>query len=135
MAELSQHLGVSNFKTLAALAEKPVPNEAQLKAAQEAVVRTQIDQIKQYAKVNPGGELALANKALLSPGAAAETWFAGPGNFSISSAYKWALGGGVPFPGQVPLSFLFGGTGDSWARPARTLGQFGKMGSCAAGAF
>lgn len=118
MKELDQHvrqsLDVSNFKSLFENAEKPVPNHAQLKAAHEAAVRTHIDQIKEHAKINPDGALALANKGLISQGAAVETWTAGPGNFSISSAYGWAIGGGVPFLGQAPLSFLFGGTGESW---------------------
>jgi len=118
MKELDQHLrqslDVSNFKTLLANAEKPVPDEAQLKAAHETALRAQIDQIKEYAKINADGELVHANRDLLDQGAAVETWTAGPGNFSITSTYKWAIGGGVPFPGQVPLSFLFGGTGESW---------------------
>ena len=132
MKELDQHLrqslDVSNFKTLAAHAANPVPNQAQLKAAHEVVFRAQIDQIKEYAKINSDGELVHANRALLDQGAAVETWTAGPGNFSISSAYGWALGGGVPFLGQVPLSFLFGGTGKSWKAWATgtcvTLGSF-----------
>lgn len=112
--KLRQSLDVSNFKTLAANAEKPILNEAQLKADNEAVFRARVDQIREYAKTNPDGELAHANKALLSQGSEPETWFAGPGDFSISSAYAWALGGGVMFPGQAPLGFLFGGTGKSW---------------------
>jgi hypothetical protein len=116
--ELDQHfrqsLDISNFKTLAAQAEKPIPNETQIKAAHEAAFRAQIDQIKEYAKTNPDSELAHSNRDLLGQGAPIETWTAGPGNFSISSAYGWALGGGVIFPGQSPLSFLFGGKGKSW---------------------
>lgn len=132
MKELDQHLrqslDVSNFKALVTNAKKPVPNEASLKSANEAALRTQIDQIKEYAKFNADGELVHANRALLEQGAALETWTAGPGNFSISSAYGWALGGGVPFLGQAPLSFLFGGTGESWKAwatgTAVTLGSF-----------
>jgi hypothetical protein len=132
MKELDQHLrqslDVSNFKTLVADAEKPVPNEAQLKAAHETAFRAQIDQLQQYAKSNADGELVHANRELLDQGAAVETWTAGPGNFSITSTYKWALGGGVPFPGLIPLSFLFGGTGESWKAWATgttvTLGSF-----------
>jgi hypothetical protein len=116
--ELDQHLrqslDISNFQTLAAQAEKPVPNEAQLKSAHEAALRAQIDQIKEYAKTNPDGELVEANRDLLDQATPIETWTAGPGNFSISSAYGWALGGGIIFPGQAPLSFLFGGKGKSW---------------------
>lgn len=112
--QLRQSLDVSNFKTLLANAEKPVPDEAQLKAAHETAFRAQIDQIKEYAKVNADGELVQANRDLLDQGASVETWTAGPGNLSITSTYKWAIGGGVPFPGQVPLAFLFGGTGESW---------------------
>jgi hypothetical protein len=109
-------LDVANFATLAADAKKAVANEAQLKSASDAAVRTQIDQIKAYAKSNPDGKLVQPNKHLLAPTAAAavETWTAGPGNLSITSTYKWAIGGGVPFLGQAPLSFLFGGTGESW---------------------
>jgi hypothetical protein len=120
MKELDQHLqqslDVSNFKTLVADANKAVANEAQLKSASDEAVRAQIDQIKQYAKLNPDGELVQANEGLLNQttAAAAESWTAGPGNFSISSAYGWALGGGVPFLGVAPLSFLFGGKGKSW---------------------
>jgi hypothetical protein len=132
MKELDQHLrqslDVSNFKTLAAHADKTVPDEAQLKAAHEAAFRVQIDQIKEYAKNNADGELVHANRELLDQGAAVETWAAGPGNFSITSAYGWALGGGVPFLGQAPLSFLFGGKGESWKAWATgttvTLGSF-----------
>jgi hypothetical protein len=111
---LQQSLDVSNFKTLEANASKPISNEAQLKSASEQAIHTQIDQIKQYATLVPDGELVHANSDLLTPGAALETWTAGPGDFSISSAYGWAIGGGVPFPGLLPLSFLFGGTGKSW---------------------
>ena len=126
--QLRQHLDVSNFKALLPNADKPLSNEAQLKAAHAAAFRTQIDQLKDYAKASPTGELVRANSALLKQGATVETWAAGPGNFSISSAYGWALGGGVPFLGQAPLSFLFGGTGESWKAWATgtcvTLGSF-----------
>lgn len=132
MNELDQHLrqslDVSNFKILTANTDKPIPNEAQLKAAHLAAFHAQIEQIRGYAKSNPNGELAHANRGLLEQGAALETWTAGPGNFSISSAYAWAIGGGVPFLGQAPLSFLFGGTGKSWKAwatgTAVTLGSF-----------
>lgn len=70
---LRQSLEVSNFKTLLANAEKPVPNEAQLKSANEAAVRAQIDQLKEYAKINAEGELVHANRDLLDQGAALET--------------------------------------------------------------
>jgi len=109
-----QYLDVANFATLAANAKTAVPNEAQLRSENDAAVRAQIDQIKAYAKSNPNGKLVQANRHLLQLDAAAETWTAGPGSFSVSSFYAWAIGGGVPFLGQVPLSFLFGGTGDSW---------------------
>lgn len=118
MKDLAQHLrqslDVSNFKTLAANAEKPVPNEAQLKAANEAALRQQIEQINQYAKINADDELVRANKELLDQGPSLETWTGGPGDLSIASTKAWAIGGGVPFLGQAPLSFLYGGTGDSW---------------------
>jgi hypothetical protein len=121
MAAVDEHvrqsLDVSNFKTLAADAGKPVANEAQIKAAHEATLREQIDRIRTFAKANPDDPLTQANQHLLLPRATAtvDTWIAGPGNFSISSTYKWAIGGGVPFLGEAPLSFLFGGTGGSWA--------------------
>lgn len=105
-------LDVANFATLDADAKKAVSNQAQLKSANEAAVRAQIEQLRGYAKANPGGKLVSANKHLLE--GAAETWTAGPGNFSITSAYGWAIGGGVPFLGLAPLSFLFGGKGESW---------------------
>lgn len=113
---LQQSLEVSNFETLAANASQPIANEAELKSAADQAVHTQIEQIRQYATLVPDGELVQANSNLLAPTAAAttETWSAGPGNFSVSSAYGWAIGGGVPFLGQAPLSFLFGGTGTSW---------------------
>jgi hypothetical protein len=114
MSGHDQYLDVGNFSTLAANAKTAAPNEAQLRSENEAAVRTQIDQIKAYAKSNPNGKLVQANRHLLQQGETAETWTAGPGNFSVSSAYGWAIGGGVPFLGQVPLSFLFGGSGDSW---------------------
>jgi hypothetical protein len=110
--EVLKSLDVANFATLDADAKKAVANEAQLRSANEAAVRAQIDQIKEYAKSDPDGPLVQANRDLLQ--GAAETWTAGPGNFSITSTYKWAIGGGVPFLGLAPLSFLFGGTGQSW---------------------
>jgi hypothetical protein len=109
-----QSLDVSNFKTLSANANKALANESQLKSANEAALQSQIAQIREYAKIDPDGELVRANSDLLKGDAAVETWVAGPGDFSIASAYKWAIGGGVPFLGQVPLSFLYGGTGGSW---------------------
>lgn len=112
--QLKQSLDVSNFKMLTENAEKPVSNEAELKAAHEAAFRTQIDQIQEYAKINPNGPLANANRALLAQGNSVETWIAGPGDFSLAGTYAWALGGGVPFPGMLPLGFLYGGTGESW---------------------
>ena len=113
LAQQIQHsLDIANFATLAEHAKKPVPNEAQIKSANQAAVRTQIDQIKLYAKDNPNGALVKANSELLE--GAAETWTAGPGDFSIASAYGWAIGGGIPFLGLVPLGFLFGGKGESW---------------------
>jgi hypothetical protein len=111
-AQDRQSLDVAKFATLAANAKKAVPNEAQLKSATEAAVREQVDRIKQYAKANPDGKLVQANSDLI--GGAIETWTAGPGDFSVASAYAWAIGGGVPFLGQAPLGFLFGGTGNSW---------------------
>jgi hypothetical protein len=132
MKDLDQHvrqsLDVSNFKTLAANAEKPVPDEAKLKSANEAALQAQIDQIKEYAKNNADGELVQANRELLDQGAAVETWSAGPGDFSLASAYGWALGGGVPFLPQAPLGFLFGGKGESWkAWATGTLVIFGSF--------
>jgi hypothetical protein len=125
---IHQNLDVANFATLAANAQKAVPNEAQLRSANEAAVRQQINHIKEYAKSNPDGELVHANRHLLGQGAALETWTAGPGNFSITSAYGWALGGGVPFLGLAPLGYLFGGKGESWKAWATgatvTLGSF-----------
>ncbi|TMJ04921.1 MAG: hypothetical protein E6G97_05340 [Alphaproteobacteria bacterium] len=130
MSAQDQHvlksLDVANFAKLEADAKQAVANEAKLKTASETAVRAQIDQLKGYAKSNPGGDLVKANKEVL--GGAVETWTAGPGNFSITSAYGWAIGGGVPFLGMAPLSFLFGGKGESWKAWATgtcvTLGSF-----------
>ena len=96
--------------------EKPVPNEAQLKSANKAAVRAQIDQIR-HIRQTQSRTASWCKRTGTSCGqtaAAVESWTAGPGSFSISSFYKWAVGGGVPFLGQVPLGFLFGGTGGSW---------------------
>ena len=114
--QLSQSLDGSNFQKLLTEAQKPLPNEAELKAANEAAVRAQIEQLREYARHHPDGPLVAPNKHLLvdQRTAAVESWVAGPGNLSISSFYKWAIGGGVPFLGQAPLAFLFGGTGGSW---------------------
>lgn len=110
---LLQSLDAPNFKTLLANAGKPLPNEQELKALNEVALRTNIDQIKQLAKLKADDPLVLANKALLDQGASVETWN-GTGSFNISSAKAWAVGGGVAFPGELPLGFLFGGTGSSW---------------------
>ena len=82
--------------------------------SQLAAANTQIEQLKEYAKRTPDGELVAANQEVLKAGAASTTWSAGPGNFSVSSFYAWAIGGGVPFLGEAPLAFLFGGSGKSW---------------------
>ena len=63
--DLNQSLDVSNFETLAANAKNPVVGEAQVRAAHEAALRTQIDQIREYAKTNASGPLVRANKDLL----------------------------------------------------------------------
>lgn len=112
---LSRFLNPSNFATLAANAKKAVPNQAQLMAASDTALRTQLDHLNEYAKANPNGKLVSANKGFLAKGAGAENWVAGPGDFSVASAYGWSIGGGVPFLGEVPLAFLYGGKGDSWA--------------------
>ena len=125
MSGHDQYLDVANFATLAANAKTPIPNEAQLRSENDAAVRAQIDQLKEYAKSNPNGKFAQANRDLLQQGAAAETWTAGPGSFSVASVIDWAIGGGVPFLGQAPLSFLFGGKGWSfkaWATGTAVIG-------------
>jgi hypothetical protein len=111
---LRQSLDAANFKALIANAGKPVPNEAELKTAHAAALRTQIDQIREYAKTSADAEFVRANKELLDQGANVETWTGGPGNFSFAGAYAWSVGGGVPFLGLAPLAFLYGGTGKSW---------------------
>jgi hypothetical protein len=112
--QVLQNLDVANFATLTANAKKGVPNEAELRSACQAAVRQQVDRIREYAKSNPDSKLAQANRHLLEQGAPLETWIAGPGQFSITSAYGWAVGGGVPFLGEAPLGFLYGGNGQSW---------------------
>jgi hypothetical protein len=114
MTHALQFLDLSNFNTLLEDAQKPLPNEAAIKTASQAAANTQIEQLKEYAKRTPDGELVAANQEVLKAGAASTTWFAGPGNFSVSSFYAWAIGGGVPFLGEAPLAFLFGGSGKSW---------------------
>jgi hypothetical protein len=111
---LKQRLDTSNFVGLRANAGVPVSNEAELKSASEVALRAQIDQLKKYAKSDPDGVLVDANRNILQAEGANETWMAGPGDFSITSLYAWALGGGVMFPGEAPLGFLFGGKGESW---------------------
>jgi hypothetical protein len=112
--QVHQNLDVANFATLAANAKKAVPNEAELRSTCEAAVRQQVNRIREYAESNPDSKLAQANRHLLEEGAPLETWTAGPGQFSITSAYAWAVGGGVPFLGEAPLGFLYGGNGHSW---------------------
>lgn len=111
---LRKKLDVSNFEALLKNANKHIANEADLKSANKATLATQIDQLKAYAEVNGSDAIANANKNLLLPESDIETWTAGPGDFSIASTYKWAIGGGIIFPGEAPLSFLVGGTGGSW---------------------
>ena len=110
---VAESLDVSNFANLKDGGLRAT-NEGQLKSASKQAVHAQIEQIQKYADATPDGELVQPNKELLSLGADVETWFAGPGNFSITSAYGWALGGGVMFPGKAPLGFLYGGKGESW---------------------
>ena len=110
---LSRQLDLSNFKALIASAEKPVPNETQLKSANEAALRAQINQIRDYAKSGADADFVQANRHLLAEGAAPEKWTAG-GNISFAGSYAWSLGGGVAFPGDIPLAFLYGATGKSW---------------------
>jgi hypothetical protein len=114
LTDASQFLDVSNFKTLLEDAQKPLSNEAAITAASQAAINTQVERLTEYAKQDPDHELVAANQELIKAGAASATWSAGPGNFSVSSFYAWALGGGVPFLGETPLAFLFGGTGKSW---------------------
>jgi hypothetical protein len=109
-----QNLDVANFATLAANAKKAVPNEAELRSACEEAVSQQVNRIREYAKSNPDSKVAQANRHLLEQGADAGSWAAGPGQFSITSAYGWVVGGGVPFLGEAPLGFLYGGKGESW---------------------
>jgi hypothetical protein len=111
---LLQSLDTANFKTLLENGGKAVANEAALRTAHQTALRTQIEQIAEYAKAGGDAEFARANKALLDQGANVETWFGGPGDFSFAGTKAWALGGGIPFLGSAPLSFLFGATGDSW---------------------
>lgn len=111
---LRQSLDASNFKALFENAGKAVPNEAELRTVHQAALRTQIDQISEYAKTGADADFRRANKELLDQGANVETWTGGPGNFSFAGSYAWSLGGGIPFLGSVPLSFLFGAVGKSW---------------------
>ncbi|TMJ04920.1 MAG: hypothetical protein E6G97_05335 [Alphaproteobacteria bacterium] len=107
-----QSLDVANFATLAENAKKPVPNEAELRSLCDAANRERMDRIRSYARLNPDSDIAQANKHILE--GTGESWSAGPCSFNITSAYGWAVGGGVPFGGLTPLAFLFGGKGTSW---------------------
>jgi len=112
--QVHQSLDVANFATLAENAKKAVPNEAELRSLCDTAHREQIDRIRTYAKLDPDSKIARANKHILEQGSAGDTWAAGPASFNITSAYGWAVGGGVPFLGLAPLSFLYGGKGESW---------------------
>lgn len=126
--QVRQSLDVANFATLAENAKKAVPNEAELRSLCDAAHREQIDRIRTYAKLYPDSKIAQANRHILEQDAPGDTWFAGPTSFNITSAYGWAVGGGVPFPSMGILSFLFGGKGESWKAWATgttvLIGQF-----------
>lgn len=109
---LRQQLDPSKFPALIASAEKPAPKNAELQSQVDAAHRAQIQRIRDYAKANPGNPLVKANQHLL-PEASGESWVA-TGNADMTSFYWWALGGGIAFPGLIPLAFLFGGKGSSW---------------------
>ena len=77
--------------------------------------------MRAYAHVHPNDPLVKANLDLL-PDANAESWTAG-GNCDFTSFIWWAIGGGIAFPGLIPLGFLFGGKGEE-------LGGLGHVCPC-----
>jgi hypothetical protein len=120
---------LSNLDTLSANAKNPLPNEAELKSLNEAAIRTQIDQIKQYALLDPDGQLVQANRALLDQEEADHTY--GIGTFEIASGFGgWAIKGALAFPSLIPLTFEYAGSGSSlkaWGTGVTaTLGSFVK---------
>ena len=106
---IAEHMDLAKFAPLIEAAGK----HANLKAGADGS-HSQLDLIRNYAKANPHDPLVEAARAnnLLSE-AGGETWIAA-GNISLSSFYWWAVGGGLAFPGVIPLAFLFGGKGHDW---------------------
>jgi hypothetical protein len=113
---LNQQVDTSNFKALLAGAEKAGLNDPKIESAIDAAQRAEFERIRNYAKGHPGDDFVQANQGLLQQeGLKVETWTAA-GNASMTSFVWWALGGGVAFPGQIPLAFLFGAKGGpAWA--------------------
>jgi len=114
----------ASFSALTAAAENAA-NDPKLRSA-AAAANAPLERIRAYVKANPDNPLVKANQHLV-PKVGGETWIA-TGNISLSSAYWWALGGGLAFPGQVPLAFLMGGTGKDW-------GAWATVTSVVAGSF
>ena len=110
-ALVRQYLDSSKFSSLVADAKKAA-NDPKVKAA-AATADAPLERIRAYVKANPDNPLVKENQHLV-PQAGGQTWSCGPGNISLTSAYAWALGGGMPFLDLVPLAFLFGGDGKSW---------------------
>lgn len=108
-----QHLDQSNFPPLIADVGKAALKHAGLESTIDTAQRAQIERMRAYARVHPNDPLVKANLDLL-PDANAESWTAG-GNCDFTSFIWWAIGGGIAFPGLIPLGFLFGGKGKDWA--------------------
>jgi hypothetical protein len=138
MSETSNVTGQNlDFSALVSAAEKGASFSALTAAAANAAndpkllsdaaaANAPLERIRAYVKANPDNPLVKANQHLV-PSIGAETWFA-TGNISLSSAYWWALGGGLAFPGQAPLAFLMGGNGKDW-------GAWATFTSVVAGSF
>ena len=108
---LNQHLDHANFEALIANAKKADLTELALTATDHVEVK----RILGYAKSHPDAEFVQANAELVAKNGKVETW-AAFGNANMSSFIWWALGGGVAFPGEAPLAFLFGASGGpDWA--------------------
>jgi len=110
---LHRHLDVSNFAALRASAAQAAARDHKLKSAADAAFTAEIGRIKDYAKAHPDDDFTRANTDLVSRGVPATSWTA-VGNVSFTSAMWWAIGGGLAFPEDLPLAFLFGGKGFGW---------------------
>lgn len=108
-----QHLDELKFPPLIASVEKAGLGNAGPESLAEAAQRAQIERMREYARAHLNDPLVKANQNLL-PQAGAESWTAG-GNCDFTSFIWWAIGGGIAFPGLLPLAFLFGGKGKDWA--------------------